>query len=159
MMTMENEALSYTGYKLQQAIITWNFSRHSSGSFTQLAILYQQAMLIYLSGQYDYQGGLSGISLTTPRRSQCEIQAHVALIIQLTSHLMDVSNLAEVMYLFPLRVAGARAQDPMTRSNIISLTKQIADRGFTIAERVSSDLQRLWKAQKVGLAPSPATVI
>ncbi|KAJ5103110.1 fungal-specific transcription factor domain-containing protein [Penicillium argentinense] len=156
---IELESLSQTGWELQQEILAWKLSAKDPNSFNQVAMLYQQGMLIYLSGQYDYRPELGTLPANVPRRTGTEIQTHVLRILDLTPHLLNKSNFAEVMYLFPLRVAGARAVDFVTRSKVIGLARRIAERGFRVTERVLSDLQLLWRFRDSGLAPLPITEI
>jgi hypothetical protein len=44
----------------------------------------------------------------------------------------------------PVEVAGVRARDPSTQSEILLLLNSIANRGFAVAQSFVKDLTSLW---------------
>jgi hypothetical protein len=121
------------------------------GIFTTLAQLFQHALLIFLSGQYDYFPLLQEMHPTC-RRSPPEIQQHVLSIIHLTEQLITQSQLARILYVFPLRVAGARANCSFTATKVLSLIARISDGGFKVADRVAEDLKTIWTSRNLEYA-------
>lgn len=148
--------LNEDGLRLQAQLLSWSHEVENSvvtseTTFTTLATLFRHAILIFLSGNYDYLPLLHGLE-PTARRSPAEIQEHVLAIIHLTEYLLRHSHLARVLYLFPLRVAGARANCYLTASNVLHLVQKVSDGGFKAADRVASDLKSFWKDRDMDFA-------
>ncbi|KAL3464717.1 hypothetical protein BJX64DRAFT_89038 [Aspergillus heterothallicus] len=114
---------------------------HGDG-FLDLSLMYYHALLIFLSGNFDYftywnQTPAPGLSLS-------EVTTHLAAILELAGHILLQSKIPGVMLLFPLTVAGSRARVPDHRSQILSLLNKVYSRGFLVANRVKSEMLERW---------------
>jgi hypothetical protein len=58
---------------------------------------------------------------------------------------LKTTNLAGILFFFPLRVAGARARSVGQRSIILDLLGHISSRSFVVADAFVSDLKSLWE--------------
>ena len=108
-----------------------------------LALIYYHSISIFLSGIFDYFNYWDECGIQTPTITQSEVQENVQQIIAMTTTAFEHSNLASVLFLFPLRVAGARVEKSQN-SNILCLLNEISKRGFVVAGAVSADLGELW---------------
>lgn len=127
---------------------------------TLLALVFHAATCIYLSGIFDYRraewtlpcGGLA----PTAMLPQDEVDAHVETILGLTRTALaeqrsgggdDDGKLSPLLFLFPLRIAGARARgkreaDGERRERVVQLLGRVRDEGgFVVAEAVEGDLR------------------
>lgn len=103
--------------------------------------IYYHAVNIYLSGTYDYHRHWTCVD--APILSREMIDWHVKEILRI-SHELLAQGVAGVLLFFPLRVAGARATDPDSRSTIIEVLRTTKRRGFVVAEAFVTDLLDLW---------------
>jgi hypothetical protein len=120
-----------------------------------LANIYFHAISIYLSGIFDYRYQFNHIiSASLPSE---DIQVHVQEILQHTEAALKTTNLAGILFFFPLRVAGARARTSVQRSEILAMLDRISERSFVVAHAFSEDLKALWQPPELPiryLAPS-----
>lgn len=111
--------------------------------FVSLAFL--SATSIYLSGIFDYDVNYwHAMRITTPVLTPDDIQRHSATILEVTDQALRQTQLSPLLFLFPLRVAGARARDTWARNSIRKLLLQIA-RQFAVAETFLQELAQLWE--------------
>ncbi|KAL9119102.1 MAG: hypothetical protein Q9187_004340 [Circinaria calcarea] len=82
-----------------------------------LAFIYYNAILIYLSGTYDYH--IHWDMLDAPILAKSVIKSHVKAIVEMTKSALESTNLAGILFLVPLRIAGARAQSVEQKGIII----------------------------------------
>ncbi|KAH7380649.1 fungal-specific transcription factor domain-containing protein [Pyrenochaeta sp. MPI-SDFR-AT-0127] len=106
-----------------------------------IGYIYYHATNIYLSGTYDYHPHWT--QANAPILSRNRIEFHVSEILRLSEELLR-QGVAGILLFFPLRVAGARATDDLSRSTILSLLQTIATRGFIVAEPFITELADLW---------------
>lgn len=76
------------------------------------------------------------------------IEAHVKAIIEITRSALKSTNLAGILFLIPLRIAGARAQSAEYRAEIIKMFEGIVRRGFVVGNAFNDDLRSLWGKQE-----------
>jgi hypothetical protein len=137
------------GFQLRSELTTWHrtaqawYLDHPPKDDKCLALVYYSALSIYHSGIYDYSLAWSTYAIATPSLDQREIQQHVCTILELTQHSLQSTNLSGLLFLVPLRIAGARATSPEQRSRIIAMLSGITNT-FRAASAVSSDLDELW---------------
>lgn len=106
-----------------------------------LASVYYRAILIFLDGIFSYRSQFD--DLETPTLTGGEVRAHVQGIIEKTRGSLGNTNLAGVLFFFPLRVAGARAVGN-ERHEILELLRVISRGEYVVAEAFLGDLKGLW---------------
>jgi hypothetical protein len=110
---------------------------------------YYHAISIYLSGTYDYHVHWSRPNAPkAPILPRSKIDWHVFEILRLSQELLDRGT-AGVLLFFPLRVAGARAVDMLSRNYILNLLHATKRRGFIVAEAFVLDLSHLWTRRSI----------
>ncbi|KFX86878.1 hypothetical protein V490_08756 [Pseudogymnoascus sp. VKM F-3557] len=142
-------ALGFEGLAIQDAMFAWHAQALSllgntigDGSQLLLALAYYNALLIFLSGNFDYYPYWTAPN--APILPKSEVTAHVAAILQLTDAALKTSRLAGALMFFPLRVAGSRAGGKQQRSEILGMLSRVAQKGFVVAGRIRDDLQEVW---------------
>ncbi len=144
------------GHRLRSGIDGWHsafldYSQSSSPEtddpWTLLASIYYSAISIFLSGIFDYRRQFD--TVPSPVLLPTTLQTHVRLILFQTQLALKTTNLAGALFVFPLRVAGARAQSELQRDNILAMLVEISGRSFVVAEAFRSDLEEFWGTQRV----------
>lgn len=136
------------GLNVQETIYNWHTKallqlvQDGPNHYSNLALLYYHALLIFVSGNYDYFPYWDNIA--APVLSHAEISEHITTIVYLSSEVLCHSKIAGVMLLFPLTVAGARAWRVHQRSEILNLLNQIFCKGFMVANRIRDNLLERW---------------
>jgi len=157
------------GIRLQSALSSWKtfaLAWSATPSTTtvdlqmMLAMIYYHAISIYLSGTFDYFPYWDQSGIPTPSISSSQIQAHVKAILGMVATALNETNLAGILFLFPLRVAGARAQSLEHRFEIARVLRIITRKGFVVADAFTMDLDELWerKAAAAAAAGKPLVV-
>ncbi|KAG6009199.1 hypothetical protein E4U21_003052 [Claviceps maximensis] len=117
---------------------------------TLLSRIFHASICIYLSGTFDYDiPQWQTLGLQIPTLHQKTILRHVHDILALTSIGLDTTSLSGVLFLFPLRIAGARASGrgpsgEVLREAVRALVARIGT-DFAVAGAVESDLVSLWE--------------
>ena len=65
------------------------------------------------------------------------------------------TNLAGTIFLFPLRVLGARSETAEQREKVSCMLEQIAARGWVVAEEFVTDLEEVWDIGDKGPLMTP----
>ena len=147
-------ALAQEGRSLQEALLQW---RSDSGfhAFVEgdastpnedalIAQAYYHALSIYLDGIFSYHAPFTSPSAPkSPTLDHFNIQEHVASILSICQQLLN-QRCAGLVLFFPLRVAGARARDSYTQTEIMRLLGLISQSGFVVAQSFIEDLNDLW---------------
>lgn len=107
-----------------------------------IAWIFYPAISIYLSGIYDYNPVWKE-HFTPPSLEPAEIQTHVNSILSRTAIALEKTNITSLLFLFPLRIAGARARTAQQQSEIQALLSRIQG-DFKVASAFSSELSKLW---------------
>ncbi|GFF34792.1 hypothetical protein IFM51744_02566 [Aspergillus udagawae] len=143
--------LADEGFVVRSALTDWygNFRKWSADTGTPehdphslLATTYFHAISIYLSGIFDYRPQFNEIP--TPTIVQAVVQNHVDAILRMTEMALNTTNLAAVLFFFPLRVAGARVTTAGETKSIGAMLQEISTRGFAVADAFRADLKSLW---------------
>lgn len=140
--------LASEGLVLRQSINNWYTSfLHSSfalegDQWSLLATIYYHAISIFLTGLFDYRRQFDNILY--PTLAESIMQAHVYSIISHTQLALSTTNLAGALFVFALRVAGARAVKEDDRAAILQMLAEISTRSFVVAEAFKTDLEDLW---------------
>lgn len=139
------------GHQIRTALREWfvNFQSWSQKSdvnkdnnHSTLATIYYHAISIYLSGIFDYRSEFRRTD--APTLPQHVIQNHVDAILLHATAALKTRNIGGILFLFPLRVAGARVTTIQETDVILNMLKDISSRGFIVANAFISDLQNLW---------------
>ena len=143
--------LAAEGFIVRSALHDWyaTFQKWSADNGTPthnpqsiLATIYFHSISIYLSGIFDYRAQFN--KLPTPTISQDVVQNHVDEILRITEISLKTSNLAAVLFFFPLRVAGARVTTARETESICAMLGEISMRGFVVADAFTVDLKSVW---------------
>ncbi|KUJ23649.1 uncharacterized protein LY89DRAFT_189536 [Mollisia scopiformis] len=107
-----------------------------------LSSIYYHATSIYLSGIFDYR---PQFDLLFPASLPFQIiQSHVTHLLIGIHTALDTTNLAGVLFFFPLRVAGARSWSEDQKLSILHMLKEISRRAYVVADAFVLDLNTLW---------------
>ncbi|KAJ9485138.1 hypothetical protein VN97_g8212 [Penicillium thymicola] len=142
------------GLNVQETIYNWHTKallqlvQDGPSPYSNLALLYYHALLIFVSGNYDYFPYWDNIA--APVLSHAEISEHLTTMVYLSGEVLCHSKIPGAMLLFPLTVAGARARRVDQRSEILSLLNQIFCKGFVVANKIRDNLLERWGRQGPG---------
>lgn len=152
-------ALAQEGHRLRSDLGLWeemaqiwpNSIKHDHQMM--IAWIFYPAISIYLSGVYDYDQIWEAYGITTPSLPQKEVQQNVSKILDRTASALNETNVTALVFLFPLRIAGARVKRFEQQEKIRALLTQIS-RSFSVANAISSDLGGVWEsaAPRIGVA-------
>ena len=148
------------GLSIRAALSTWHYSYHHENSRsgwppddvrTALCQIYYPATAIYLDGIFSYHPMYyQDLDIPTPVLSPAEIQTYLVSILSQVSHnLYHQKTLAGMLFLFPLRVAGARAREREHTLLIRDMLGEIVKKGFMVAETFVQDLDELWSTRQI----------
>jgi len=143
----ELESIAVEGLALRISLEQWKSSVHlwpvANDEQMSLALIYYYAISILLSGVFDYFSHWDERGIHTPTITSLEVQENVQQIITMTTTAVRYSNLAGILFLFPLRVAGARVETQQ-EPNILWLLSEISKRGFVVANTIAEELGQYW---------------
>ncbi|KAL1893275.1 hypothetical protein Sste5346_006451 [Sporothrix stenoceras] len=109
-----------------------------------LAHVFCAAVNAYLSGIFDYEmDQWHAIGQQPPTLPRATLQLHVDTILRYAAPALANTNIAPILLLFPIRVAGARSHYPRQRIEVLKLLDVIG-RMYAAATYYSAHLQRLW---------------
>ncbi|KAK9420131.1 hypothetical protein SUNI508_06659 [Seiridium unicorne] len=149
--------LALEGHNLQRTLKIWRgmnlelldapaafpvpYSKDHTGL---LASAFFPAINIYLSGVYDYSAiSWKNCGIDVPIIFREDVQGHVTTILRSTSLAWKRTNISHLLYLFPLRVAGARCKDKWHRDQIVALLRGVGTT-FVVAQSFEMELSMLW---------------
>jgi hypothetical protein len=148
--------LAAEGFVVRSALDNWyaTFQKWSADTGTPahnpqsvLATIYFHSISIYLSGIFDYRAQFN--EMPAPTISQAVVQKHVDAILRMTEMALKTTNLAAVLFFFPLRVAGARVTAASETESIHAMFRDISTRGFVVADAFMADLKSLWRRKGI----------
>lgn len=117
-----------------------------------LARVFFAAISIYLSGCFDYElSHWQRLGLVVPTLDEATVQHHVSAIMRLTDLGLKHTQLSPLVFLFPLRIAGARSYTQRQRDAVLGLVARIGV-SFAVASAIRDDLGAFWR----GISFSPA---
>lgn len=109
-----------------------------------LAKAFFAATSIYLSGNYDYDMQLwQSLNIPIPILPLEDVTKHFDTIILFSRAALKGSNLSPLLFLFPLRVAGARAREIKQRQAVAEMLCRVK-KDFVVAEAFLTELEGLW---------------
>ncbi|CAK7264365.1 hypothetical protein SEPCBS119000_000962 [Sporothrix epigloea] len=98
----------------------------------------------YLSGIFDYElDQWDAIGIAVPTLPVDALQEHVDTILRYAAPVLTTTNIAPILLLFPLRIAGARSRYPHQRVEVLRLLGLVGQM-YAAAVYFTSHLQRLW---------------
>ena len=133
---------------VQEKIYNWHTKtllqllQDDPNEYSNLALLYYHALLIFLSGNYDYYSYWDNIS--APVLSSTEVSDYLVAILDLSTDVLLHSKIPGVMLFFPVTVAGSRARSANQKSKVLDLLDRVFCKGFVVANRVRDGLLARW---------------
>ncbi|KAM0262117.1 hypothetical protein ACHAQJ_001858 [Trichoderma viride] len=110
-----------------------------------LSRIFFAAISIYLSGIFDYEiTHWHHLGLVPPTLDEETVQMHTNTILELSNLALDTTNLSPLLFLFPLRIAGARSRTQWQRDWVARLVASIGS-GFSVAAAISMELSHVWE--------------
>lgn len=160
----EAQDLAMEGLQLRLALDTWRDSsllEWSSDTFKAtpydtnlmtLSNIFFAAISIFLSGVFDYEVlHWRTWDLSIPTLPEEQIQRHVRTILELTSYALDNTSISPLLFLFSLRITGARSYQQHRQRQVLDLLTKIGEQ-FTIAQVFKMELAHVWRMRE---SPSP----
>ncbi|KAM3461702.1 hypothetical protein MY5147_007858 [Beauveria neobassiana] len=117
-----------------------------------LTRLFWSAISIYLSGTFDYEMyHWRRFVLAVPTLDAVTVRGHVETILLLVEHALDRSSLSPLLFLFPLRIAGARSTwaPAAQRARVLRILDAVAER-FAAGQAIKEALIDAWVSMGVG---------
>ena len=109
-----------------------------------LARIFFAAISIYLSGIFDYHLWYwATLDVALPVLTRSEVSIYYTETVELVRLALNRGSLSPVLLLFPLRVAGARAQDDQQRSVVVELLHEVGKQ-YAVAGQFIADLEGMW---------------
>jgi hypothetical protein len=114
-----------------------------------LAMVFFSATSIYLSGVFDYEMmHWNNIGILVPNLSEDDIQAHVHVILEISSVILKASDISPLLVLFPLRVAGARSWQKWQQEHVQTLL-EVVGQTFLAASAFKTELGQVWEDRRL----------
>ncbi|KAL5364825.1 hypothetical protein BJX96DRAFT_188096 [Aspergillus floccosus] len=119
-------------------------------------LLYCHTMSIFLFNTFDYYHCWHLDH--SPYMSAQETGRHVDQISRLADLILNTPGGSGILLIFPLRVAGTRADTDLQKAKVLDLLDRIARCGFIVANRIRDDVEDLWgwKANSLDLPSKSA---
>ena len=159
-------SLANEGLQLRSALLSWKIAANTweeslqlrtrspgltmRSADTQMLLgqTFYSAISIFLSGVYDYHiHHWDEKSIACPILPNIAVKDHLETILELTAQALGTTQLAGLLFLFPLRVAGARARSATHREEIKRLLRMVEE-PFVVAKTFSTDLEKIWSKRK-----------
>jgi hypothetical protein len=122
--------------------------RTAASQEATLSDIFFAAVSIYLSGVFDYEIAhwQQRWEIPVPTISEDRIQEHLRSILALVKLAMRHTSLSQLLFLFPLRIAGARSCRMWQRERVVSLLAQIGE-SFAVADTFRTELREVWRVR------------
>ncbi|RFU76991.1 c6 finger domain-containing [Trichoderma arundinaceum] len=151
------EALSSWYASYAQPVVNstiYNTVEETEDTSMLLSRIFFAAISIYLSGIFDYEITYwNRLGLIPPTLDEQTVQTHANTILQLSNLALDTTNLSPLLFLFPLRIAGARSRTQWQRDWVARLVNRIGS-GFAVAAAITVELNHVWEL--FGLQKTPS---
>ncbi|KAG5953544.1 hypothetical protein E4U53_005006 [Claviceps sorghi] len=120
---------------------------------TLLSHVFHASISIYLSGIFDYHlPQWQTLCLPVPTLTHDTITHHVRDIVVQAGTALDSTSLSPLLFLFPLRIAGARCRHEGQRNAVRRLVARIA-KEYAVGSTIEADLSALWEFRAAGNSP------
>ncbi|KAK8113019.1 hypothetical protein PG984_013545 [Apiospora sp. TS-2023a] len=111
---------------------------------SMLSNVFFAAISIYLSGIFDYEIlHWKRWRIAVPTITEMEVQRHLGQILSLTSLALQETSLSPLLFLFPLRIAGARCSKEWQMDCVQVLLTRIS-RSYAVATVFQRELNNIW---------------
>ncbi|KAK2042088.1 hypothetical protein LZ31DRAFT_526848 [Colletotrichum somersetense] len=142
-------SLATEGFNLREALEGWKSSAVFPPERREemlLSTVYYSAISIYLSGNYDYElSHWQAMEVGVQTLDLVEIAIHFDTITSTVKEAMRASSLSPLLFLFPLRIAGARAKQKWQQSLVKELLQEVRNK-FIVADAMLTELAELWSS-------------
>ncbi|KAK3613333.1 hypothetical protein LTR56_027949, partial [Elasticomyces elasticus] len=108
----------------------------------KLAMLYHQALVIYLCRQFDYYSYWN--EQPRPLLNRQEALCAVITVLDVVEDIMSSPGTPGVLLLFPLRMAALHASSTKCRAQLSHLLDRIYWQGYVVTHRVLKDVREVW---------------
>ena len=110
-----------------------------------LCKIFFAAISIFLSGVFDYEILYwQNWGLSVPTLPEEQVQQHVQTIVDLISHALHHTSISPLLFLFSLRIVGARSYEQRRQAEVLDILGSIGHR-FTIARVFQMELRGVWQ--------------
>jgi hypothetical protein len=144
------QSLALEGFQLRAVLSDWAAAASLAPQLTPemlLATAFHAAASIYLSGNFDYElHHWLEMGIDVPVLSHPDITAYFNSIIRSTRLALKTTSLSAVLFLFPLRVAGARAYTTSQQDAVTGLLEEVKRR-FIVGDAFLGELKQLWASR------------
>ncbi|KAL7796775.1 fungal-specific transcription factor domain-containing protein [Trichoderma ceciliae] len=164
--TPEAQSICSDAFTLREALSSWYISYAQpvtklaacnpaeENTSMLLSRIFFSAISIYLSGIFDYEiTHWQYLGLTPPTLDEQAVQMHTNTILRLCNFALDTTNLSPLLFLFPLRIAGARSRTQWQREWVTRLVNRIGS-GFAVAAAITAELDYVWEISGLEEAPN-----
>ncbi|KAF2501785.1 hypothetical protein BU16DRAFT_501132 [Lophium mytilinum] len=111
-----------------------------------IALIYYHALSIFLSGCFDYRlSCFPAPPASLPILTRTQVERHLASILSLTELALNKTWLTGVAFLFPLRVAAARAWSAADQNEVVQRLRSVRSKGFSITNLFEEEVNCLWE--------------
>ncbi|KAK1989223.1 hypothetical protein LZ30DRAFT_696068 [Colletotrichum cereale] len=149
---LEAMSLASEGFDLREALEGWKTSAVFPSERREemlLSTAYYSATSIYLSGNYDYDlSHWQAMGVGVQVLDSVEIAKHFDAIILTSKEAIRASSLSPLLFLFPLRVAGARARQRWQQCLVMELLQEVRKK-FIVADAMLTELAELWSSSTI----------
>ncbi|EFQ30674.1 uncharacterized protein GLRG_05818, partial [Colletotrichum graminicola M1.001] len=146
---LEAMSLATEGFNLRESLESWKGSAVFPPERREemlLSNVYYSATSIYLSGNYDYDlPHWQAIGVGVQVLDSAEIAKHFDVIISTVKEAMRASSLSPLLFLFPLRIAGARAKQRWQQCLVKELLQEVRKK-FIVADAMLTELAERWSS-------------
>ncbi|KAK5707364.1 hypothetical protein LTR17_020760 [Elasticomyces elasticus] len=115
---------------------------HVRLSHLRLAMLYDQALVIFLCRQFDYYPFWK--DQACPVLNRQEASCAVTTILSSVEDIMCSREIPGVLLLFPLRMAALHASSIVRREQLLNILNRICWQGYVVTHRMLQDVRELW---------------
>ncbi|KAK1598204.1 uncharacterized protein LY79DRAFT_598583 [Colletotrichum navitas] len=149
---LEAMSIATEGFNLRESLESWKGSAVFPPERREemlLSTVWYSATSIYLSGNYDYDlPHWQAMGVGVQVLDSAEIAKHFDAIILTVKEAMRASSLSPLMFLFPLRIAGARAKQRWQQCLVKELLQEVR-KNFIVADAMLTELAELWSLSTI----------
>ena len=146
----EAENICLEGCRLRRTLETSSLQLTTIGDLTKdtaiLFTVFNASTSIYLSGIFDYEiHHWQQHQLSPPTLGEEQIQWHTNTILRMVTCALNnaESRLSSLLWLFPLRIAGARSRHPWQRETVLAMLSRVGQ-DFVAANAMAEGLRAFW---------------
>lgn len=145
------DALAVQGIEIQNEIVKWQSKNAPLSDVSDppsgLAMANCHGLLLFHCRNFTFHSFWR--ERPVPSLHQYKIEEHVDAILEQTDRVLRSSGIPGVLLLFPLRMAGANVFEDSKKRKIVKLLDRIYQTGFIVADIIRTDLEDLWRDQRL----------